>query len=152
VFIIGRVVAPWSSLFKRCLYVMLLLSQKVIWCAPCHVWLSTAGRRIEHQEVCVHLFVELHDSCLVSATVAVVWRRKDGHDLLFVGPIVTSHDQLMRSGDSLETILLCKLGRYIHAERVAGTTGTHSPPLAVFWIGPKKIAHWSFMRHFLYAI
>jgi hypothetical protein len=43
----------------------------------------------------------------------------------------------MRSGDGLQAVLLTKLGGDVHAERVAGTSGAHSPTCAVFGIRPK---------------
>lgn len=71
--------------------VELLLSQKVVGGAPGNMGLSAAGRWIEDEEVVVHLLVDFHDSGLVAAPVAVVWRGKDRHDLLLVTPVVSLH-------------------------------------------------------------
>lgn len=50
---------------------------------------SSAGCRVEHQKVVVHLLVDFHDSSFVAASVTVVRSAKDGHNLLVVTVIIT---------------------------------------------------------------
>jgi hypothetical protein len=130
----------------------LLLSQKVVGGAPSNMGLSAAGRGIEDEEVVVHLLVDFHDSGLVAAPVAVVWRRKDGHDLLLVTPVVSVHHQLVGARDRLQPVLLVELRRHVHAERVARAAGAHPPPLTILRVRPKKVAHRAFMRDLLNAV
>jgi hypothetical protein len=51
------------------------------------VGFTSAWRRVKHQKVIVHLLVNLHDACLVTTTVTVVWRTKNRDHLLVLGPI-----------------------------------------------------------------
>jgi hypothetical protein len=50
---------------------------------------SSSGSRVEHQKVIVHLFVYFHDTSLVAASVAVIWRAEHCDNLLVVTPIKT---------------------------------------------------------------
>ena len=51
--------------------------------------LSTPWCWIEHQEIVIHLFVDLHYSCLVTAAITVVWCGEYCDNLLLVAPIVS---------------------------------------------------------------
>lgn len=66
--------------------------------------LSSSRCGVELQEGVFHVFVELHDSSLVAATVAVVRSGEDSYDALLVAPVVALHNQLMGSGDESKTI------------------------------------------------
>ena len=55
-----------------CLFVSFFLSQEIVRRTPSHMWLSTSRRRIKDQEVVLHLFVDLHDACFITASIAVV--------------------------------------------------------------------------------
>lgn len=79
-------------------------SQEVVRCPLRHVRFTTTRRRVEHKELMIHLLVHFHYTCLVSAPVAVVWRREYRHNGLLVTPIVTIHDQLMRPRDHLQVV------------------------------------------------
>jgi len=146
------------------MFFLLLLSQKVVGGAPGNMGLSAAWRWIEDEEVVVHLLIDLHYSGLVAAPVAVVWRRKDGHDLLLVTPVVSLHimvssqvatyvhHQLVGARDCLKPVLLVELGGHVHAEGVSGAAGAHPPPLTVFWVRPKQVAHRPFMWNLLNTV
>ena len=122
------------SLF-RSLYVMLLLSQKVVWCSSCNMGFSTSRGRVEYQKVFAHLFIYLHYSCFVSTSITVIWRRKNCHDFLFMAPIISlnslyellrstyRHNKLMRTSYCLKSVLLNKLCTYIHSECVSCSSG-----------------------------
>jgi len=143
------VVGVWTRVVS---VLSLLLSQKVVGGAPGNMGLSAAGRGIEDEEVVVHLLVDFHDSGLVAAPVAVVWRRKDRHDLLLVTPVVAVHDELVGARDRLQPVLLVELRRHVHAEGVSGAAGAHPPPLTILRVRPKQVTHWSFMRDLLNAV
>jgi predicted transcriptional regulator len=53
------------------------------------MWLTASWSFVELEELVVHLLIELHDSSLVSATVAVVGSTEDGNDILIVAPVVS---------------------------------------------------------------
>ena len=64
--------------------------------------------------------VHFHDRGLVTASVAVVGSRKDGHDHAIVLPLVPFHDQLVRPCDEVQAVDVSELLRNILAERVPG--------------------------------
>lgn len=39
--------------------------------------------------------------------------------------------------------------RNILSKRVAGSSGRYSPTAAIIWVGPKQVAHGSFVGHLL---
>ena len=98
------------------------------------MWFSTARRRVEHQEIVIHLFVHLHYTCLVSTAVAVVGRREDRHHLFLMTPIVARHDELMGSRHCFEAIFLYKLVRDVLAKCVASTTRGDAPACAIIGV------------------
>ena len=53
-----------------------------------------------HLQIVFDVFIYFHDGGLITASVTIVRGREDRDDMSFVGPIVTSHNQLMGSGDS----------------------------------------------------
>lgn len=50
---------------------------------------------MENLQVTVHELVDFHDSCFVSASVAIVRRAKNCHNVAFVRPVIAIHDKLM---------------------------------------------------------
>ena len=118
-------------------------SQEVVRRAASDVRLAPPRRGVEHEVVIVHLLVHFHYSSLVAASVAVVWRRKDRHNLVLVRPVVPLkelvklivktyiHNQLMGPCDCLEAVLLDELFRDVLAKRVASASGRDAPSRAV---------------------
>jgi hypothetical protein len=78
--------------------------EEVVGATARDVGLSSSRGRIELQEGMFHVLIELHDGSLIAAAVAVVGRREDGNDALFVAPIIALHDELMGSGDEGESV------------------------------------------------
>lgn len=110
------------------------------------------GHGRENGEFGFHLLVDSHDRCYVAATVTVVGRRPHGYNRVLVEVIlVTLVDQLVSSGDELQTIDMIELGCDLVTEEPAGATGTDSPRLYVFGIGPDQVAECSFVGNFLRA-
>ena len=58
---------------------------------------------------CVDRVVHLHDSSLVTASVAVVGSGEYRDDCPVVLPLVSFHDELMRTGDKVQTVNVRKL-------------------------------------------
>ena len=69
-------------------------SQEVVGRASSYVGLSTTGGWVEDQEIVIHLLVNFHYSCFVSAPIAVIGRRENSHHLLFVTPVVALKYQI----------------------------------------------------------
>lgn len=68
------------------------------------------------KEVEFHVLVHLHNSSLVSASVAVVRCREDSNHVTFVSPIVSVHHELMGSGNANEVIGVVELLGYVLTE------------------------------------
>ena len=96
--------------------------------------LSSAGRGVKHEEVVVHVLVNLHDTGLVRAAVAVIGRREYSDDMLIMTPVEAVHDELMRTRDQLQAIDVIELLRNILAEGVPSTSGGDTPACAVIGI------------------
>ena len=66
------------------------------------MWFASPRRWVEHQKVVIHLLINFHDAGLIAASVAVVGGREDGHNLLFVRPIVAliiqEREEIVKSG------------------------------------------------------
>ena len=63
-----------------------------------------SGSRVELEEIILHELVDLHYGGFVTASVAVVGRGEDSHDVALVRPVVAVHDQLMGAGDARQVI------------------------------------------------
>lgn len=98
------------------------------------------------------MLINLHDRCLVTASVAVVWRREDGDNIAVLGPIVTLHHQLMSSSHQCQAVVVVERFRDILSERVSSSSWGYSPPAAIIWIRPEKIAHWTLVWDLLDAV
>lgn len=70
---------------------------------------STSRCRVENEEVVIHVLVDLHDACLIRASVTVVWRRKDCYYVLIVRPVEPVHHKLMSTGDQFQVVHVIKL-------------------------------------------
>lgn len=64
-------------------------SQEIVWSAPCDLGFTLAGSRIELEERVVHLFIDFHDSGLVSTAIAIVRSAEDRDHILLVAPVVS---------------------------------------------------------------
>ena len=98
------------------------------------------------------MLVDLHDSRLVPAPVAVVGCGEDGHNLRLVGPVVPVHDELVCAGDESEAVLVVVLLADVGAEREAGASGRDSPAAPVVGVGPEEVAHGSLVGNLLDAV
>ena len=58
------------------------------------------SERVVILQIVFDVFIDFHDGSLISASVAIVWSREDSDYMSVVSPVVSSHDQLMGSGDS----------------------------------------------------
>jgi len=127
-------------------------SQEVVRCPTRHIRLSLSWSRIELHELRVHGFIKFHDGSLVTAPVTVVRRAEDSYDLLFMGPVVALHNQLVSARSHLEAICEVELRRDILSEGVTRTARADAPACALVGIGPQKIAHGTFVGDLLEAI
>jgi hypothetical protein len=65
------------------------VSQEVVGGSPCYVGLSSSGRRLEHQEIIVHVLIHLHNSRLICTPVTVVRCREYRDYVLLMTPIIS---------------------------------------------------------------
>lgn len=89
--------------------VMVGALQKVVHGSASRVGVLLVGDGVELLELAVALVVERQDRGDVSAAVAVVGGRPDGHELLVEHVLVTLLHKLVSTGDELELVLLHKL-------------------------------------------
>ena len=101
--------------------------------------------RIELQEIELHELVYLHYGGIVSTSVAVVWRRENCDHVALVCPVVTTHDQLMGAGDSLQVVRVIELLRDILSETIASSSWRDTPTTSVIRVGPEQVADRSFV-------
>ena len=72
--------------------------EEIVWCLTSDVRLPAPWGRIELQEGILESVVQLHDSRLISTSVAVVRGREDRHNIPVVGPVVPLHYELVSPG------------------------------------------------------
>ena len=73
--------------------------QEVVRSAARDVGFASAGSRIKLEEGIFEMLIDFHDSCLVTASVAVVRSREDGNDILLMDPTITLDNKLVRTSD-----------------------------------------------------
>jgi hypothetical protein len=98
------------------------------------------------------MFVDFHDWGFVSATVAVIWRRKNCYHVLVVSPIEPLHHQLVSTCDSRQAIRMIELFWDVLAETVPCTSWWDTPTAPVIRVRPQQVADGTFMRYFLNTI
>ena len=74
--------------------------QEVVWCLTSHMRFPAPWGWVKLKEGILEGIIELHDGSLVAATVAVVWRRENGHHIPVVRPVVPLHHQLVGPGET----------------------------------------------------
>ncbi len=67
-------------------------------------------------------------------------------------PVVSLHDELMRSGHECEPVAVIKRLGYVLAEGVARTPGWDAPAAPVVRVRPQEVAHGAFVGHFLQPV
>ena len=114
--------------------------------------LASPGCWVKDQELVVHLLVNFHHSCLVTATVAIVGRTEYCDNSLLVGPVKAIHDQLVGARNQLQIVGVIEVLRNVLSKCEPGTSGRDTPTMPVIWVRPQEIAHGSFVRHFNLSI
>ena len=104
---------------------------------------------MEDVEGSVQLVIYVQDGGHISASVAVVWCRPNSHEVLISEPVFESvHDELMCSCDQRDVVDVIELGSNLGSKKPSSSSWGHSPGFDIFWVGPHKIAEWTFMRDF----
>mmetsp|Transcript_18688 Transcript_18688/g.56494 ORF Transcript_18688/g.56494 Transcript_18688/m.56494 type:complete len:285 (+) Transcript_18688:1016-1870(+) len=130
----------------------MLCSYKVVRGAASDFRFPAAGGRLELQEALPHRLADLHDGSHVTAAVAVVGRREDGHHVLFVAPVVPLHYQLVRPRHQVQPVCVVELFADVLTEGVACASGGNAPATPVVWIAPQQVAHGPFVRYLLHTV
>eukprot|EP00191_Tetraselmis_sp_GSL018_P009702 CAMPEP_0177609358 /NCGR_PEP_ID=MMETSP0419_2-20121207/19034_1 /TAXON_ID=582737 /ORGANISM="Tetraselmis sp., Strain GSL018" /LENGTH=120 /DNA_ID=CAMNT_0019104253 /DNA_START=194 /DNA_END=557 /DNA_ORIENTATION=- len=110
--------------------------EEVVWRPPRDLWLSPSRRRLKLVELLPHVLVQLHDRGLVPTAVAVVRGAEYSHHVLLVAPVVSLHDQLMRTGHQLEAVGVVELLADVLAKSVPGSSRRDPPAVPVVRVGP----------------
>lgn len=114
--------------------------------------LTTSRSRVKLKEGVFKMFINLHDSSLVTTAITVVRSREDCHNILFMAPIVTIHNKLMRTSDQCKAVGVRKALGDILTKGITGTTRGDTPARTVIRIRPKKITNRAFVRYFLQTV
>ena len=109
--------------------------------------LAPAWRWIKHEELVIHLFVNLHYASFVAAAIAVIRCRENRHNGFLVIPIEPIHHKLVSSGNQFQVVSMVEVLRYVLAESEAGSSRRYTPAVSVVRVRPEQVAHGSFVRH-----
>mmetsp|Transcript_54612 Transcript_54612/g.95484 ORF Transcript_54612/g.95484 Transcript_54612/m.95484 type:complete len:233 (+) Transcript_54612:104-802(+) len=138
------------SLYHTCPCLVRL--QEVIRGAARDQRLSPSRRRIELDKGFIEILIDLHDGRLVAAAVTVVGRRKDGHHVHGVGPVVSVHHQLVRARHEAQAVSVVEHFGNVRSEGVTRASGRDAPASSFIGIGPQQVAHGALVRHLLHAV
>ena len=94
------------------------------------------------------MFIDLHDSCHVTAAITVVWSREDSYKALIMKPVVALHDKLVGTDDEVKAVFTIEFLRNVVAKSVACTTWRDAPAEAVVGVAPHEVANRSLVWHF----
>jgi hypothetical protein len=75
----------------------------------------------------IHSIIDFHNSCLISAPVAIIGRRKNSDNGPIVLPLIPFHYQLMSTGNEIKPIYMSKLFRDINSKGIASTPRRNTP-------------------------
>src|SRR5271163_1536995 len=98
------------------------------------------------------MLINLHNRCLITAAIAVVWRTEDCNHISILAPIISFHDQLVSSSDQRQPVVVIKRLGDILAKSVSSSSRTNAPAAPVVRVAPQQVAHWAFMWYLLDAI
>jgi hypothetical protein len=79
----------YHSVFQNSATLVVYNSEEVVGCSAGYVGFASSWRWVKHQEIVIHLFVYLHDTGFVAASVAVIRRTENSHDFLVLCPIIS---------------------------------------------------------------
>jgi len=108
--------------------------QKVVRSAARNHRLACSWARVKLQESILQMLINLHDSCLVTTSVAVIWSRENGDNISILRPIVPLHDQLMCSCNERQAVVVIERLRYILPKRIPCSSWRYSPSTSIIWI------------------
>jgi hypothetical protein len=62
---------------------------EVVWSSPSHMGFSSSWCWFKDQEIIVHVFIHLHNTCFIRTSIAVVGCWEYRHNVLLVTPIIS---------------------------------------------------------------
>ncbi len=95
------------------------------------------------------MLINLHDCGLITTSVAVVGCTENGHHIPVLAPIVTLHDELMRSCHQCQTIVVIERLADVLTKGISRTSRTDTPSTPIIRITPQQVTHRPFMWHLL---
>ena len=127
-------------------------SEKIVRRALTYIGLSLTRCRVKLQESVLHEFVYLHDGCLITASITVVWCREYCNNVALMSPVVSVHHKLMGTWDQLEAISMVELLWDVLTKRIASTSWGDTPTAAIIRVRPQQVAYGALVRNFLHSI
>jgi hypothetical protein len=82
---------------------------------------------VKHKKIIIHVFVDLHDCCVVSTSICVVGCTEYCNKRFVVGPIITSHDNLMSARNKHKPVFMIELLGHISAEYISCSSLWNTP-------------------------
>jgi hypothetical protein len=97
----------------------------------------------------LQMLVNLHNRSLVTTSVAVVGCTEYRDHIPVLTPIVSLHDELMRSCDQGQPVVVIECFADVLTKSVPSPSRTDSPSTSVIRITPQQVTHRPLMGHFL---
>lgn len=103
---------------------------------------------VEDLEATLQVIVNVQDRSNITASVAVVRCRPDGHQIAILEPVLESiHDKLVSTSHQIDVINVVKLAGHLGSEQPTGTTRRQSPGFDVLGIRPHQVAEGTLVRN-----
>jgi hypothetical protein len=77
------------------------------------------------------IFIHFEDGCLIATPITVIRGTENRHHGTFVTPIVSLHDELMRSCHGGESVALIERGGNVGTKRETGSPRRNAPTATV---------------------
>ena len=113
---------------------------------------TSSGSWIKLQIAHIHIFINFNNSSLISASIAIVWRRKQSNHMFIMSLLIAFHNKLMCSINIFNIIKMYKLFTNILSKSESRTSWWHIKSTSIIRIRPKQITHGSLMWYFLGSI
>lgn len=123
--------------------------EEVIRGSASDVGLTTTWGRVKLKEGVFQCVVELHNGCLVSASITIIGGRENGDHISVVAPVVSFHNELMSPRHQGQSVRMVERLRNVLSKSVSGTSRGDTPTSAIIGIGPEQIAHGALVGDFL---
>jgi len=133
----GRSITRSSLVFSCSPLVRLLVDMgRIVGCSDVSFSLPTKEFCRCNLQSILQMLVNLHNGCLVTTSVAIVWCTEYGYHISILAPIVSLHHQLMCTCYQCQTIIMIESFRDILSECISCSSWTYTPTTSIIRIRP----------------